>query len=176
MNQIIIGTLARAKQRHEVRVCFFVCLGNHMHLLLWTEDARELSKFMGYFLSKLAREVGRLTRWKEKIFGRRYTAIVVSDEEEAQIARLRYQLAHGAKEDLVERPRDWPGVHCVRALLEGEALEGSGSTAPRSMQRAAVERSLSLFSTRRGRCWSSILYRAGSICRKSRDAPGPRPW
>jgi REP element-mobilizing transposase RayT len=55
MNQIIIGTLARAKQRHEVRVCFFVCLGNHLHLLLWTEDARELAKFMGYFLSKLAR-------------------------------------------------------------------------------------------------------------------------
>ena len=124
MNQIIIGTLARAKQRHKVRVCFFVCLGNHMHLLLWAENARELAKFMGYFLSKLAREVGRLTRWKEKIFGRRYTSIVASDEEEAQIARLRYQLAHGAKEDLVERPRDWPGVHCVRALLEGEPLEG----------------------------------------------------
>jgi hypothetical protein len=24
----------------------------------------------------------------------------------------------------VERPRDWPGVHAVRALLEGEVLEG----------------------------------------------------
>jgi REP element-mobilizing transposase RayT len=124
MNQIIIGTLARAKQRHKVRVCFFVCASNHMHLLLWTEDARELAKFMGYFLSKLAREVGRLTGWKEKIFGRRYQAIVVSDEEEAQIGRLRYGLAHGAKEDLVDRPRDWPGVHAVRALLEGEVLEG----------------------------------------------------
>src|SRR3954453_8783728 len=63
-------------------------------------------------------------RLKEKIFGRRYQSIVVSDEEEAQIGRLRYQLAHGAKEDLVDRPRDWPGVHCVRALLEGEVLEG----------------------------------------------------
>jgi hypothetical protein len=95
-----------------------------MHLLLWTEDARELSKFMSYFLSKLAREVGRLTGWKEKIFGRRYTSIVVSGEEAAQVERLRYCLAHGAKEDLVDRPRDWPGVHAVRALLEGEILEG----------------------------------------------------
>jgi hypothetical protein len=95
-----------------------------MHLLLWIEDAQVLSKFMGYFESKLAREVGRLTGWKEKIFGRRYQAIVVSDEEEAQIGRLRYELAHGAKEDLVDRPRDWPGVHAVRALLEGEILEG----------------------------------------------------
>jgi putative transposase len=124
MNQIILGTLARARQRHQVQVCFFVGVSNHMHLLLWVEDAQRLSQFMGYFSSKLAREVGRLTGWKEKIFGRRYHAIVVSDEAEAQIARLRYQLAHGAKEDLVDRPRDWPGVHAVRALLEGEILEG----------------------------------------------------
>jgi REP-associated tyrosine transposase len=124
MNQIIIGTLARAKQRHQVQVCFFVGVSNHMHILLWVEDAQGLAKFMAYFQSKLAREVGRLTGWKEKIFGRRYQAIVVSDEEAAQIERLRYGLAHGAKEDLVERPRDWPGVHCVRALLEGEVLEG----------------------------------------------------
>src|SRR4051812_5811167 len=123
LNQIIIGTLARAKQRHDkVRVCFFVGLSNHMHILLWVEDAQGLAKFMGYFQSKLAREVGRLTSWKEKIFGRRYQAIVVSNEEKAQVERLRYGLAHGAKEDLVERPRDWPGVHCVRALLEGEVL------------------------------------------------------
>jgi hypothetical protein len=25
---------------------------------------------------------------------------------------------------LVDRPREWPGVHTVRALLEGEILEG----------------------------------------------------
>jgi putative transposase len=124
MNEILIGALARAKQRHQVQVCFFVCISNHMHLLLWTENARELAKFMGYFLSKLAREVGRLTGWREKIFGRRYQAIVVSGEEAAQIERLRYCLAHGAKEDLVDRPREWPGVHTVRALLEGEVLEG----------------------------------------------------
>src|SRR5213080_3031026 len=31
LNQIIIGTLARAKKRHDkVRVCFFVGLSNHM--------------------------------------------------------------------------------------------------------------------------------------------------
>jgi putative transposase len=125
MNQIIIGTLARAKQRHDkVQVCFFVGLSNHMHILLWVEDARGLAQFMRYFQSKLAREVGRLTGWKEKIFGRRYQAIVISDEEAAQVARLRYGLAHGAKEDLVEGPLDWPGVHAVRALLGGEILEG----------------------------------------------------
>jgi hypothetical protein len=61
---------------------------------------------------------------KEKIFGRRYQAIVVSSKEAAQIERLRYVLANGTKEGLVERPRDWPGVHPVRALLGEETLEG----------------------------------------------------
>jgi hypothetical protein len=121
---IILGTLARAKRRHGVRVCFFVCASNHLHLLLRVDDAQQLARFVGYFSSKLAKEVGRLTGWTQKIFGRRYQAIVVSDEEAAQLERLRYGLAHGCKEDLVERPRDWPGVHAVRALLEGEVLEG----------------------------------------------------
>ncbi len=124
LNQILIGALARIKTRHGVRIFFFVCASNHLHILLGVDDARQLARFMGDFSSKLAREVGRLTGWKQKIFSRRYQAIVVSGEDEAQIARLRYGLAHGAKEDLVERPREWPGVHAVRALLEGEILEG----------------------------------------------------
>ncbi len=124
LNQIIIGTLARAKRRYGVRVCFFVCISNHLHMLLGVDDAQQLARFVGYFSSKLAKEVGRLTGWTQKVFGRRYQAVVVSDEEAAQLERLRYGLAHGCKEDLVDRPRDWPGVHAVRAMLEGEVLEG----------------------------------------------------
>jgi hypothetical protein len=36
-----------------------------------------------------------------------------------------HSLSHGCKENLVERPQDWPGVHCVNALLTGQALEGT---------------------------------------------------
>ncbi len=49
---------------------------------------------------------------------------MISEEETAQVERLRYVLAHGAKEDLVESPEDWPGVHCVREILGGEPLTG----------------------------------------------------
>ena len=33
-------------------------------------------------------------------------------------------LTHAVKENLVERAQEWPGVHCVRALLKGEPLTG----------------------------------------------------
>jgi putative transposase len=124
LNEIILGALARAKSLYPVRICGFSFLSNHFHLLLEVDDARQLSRFMGHFNSKLAREVGRLTGWKQKIFERRYQAIVVSSEDGAQTDRLKYVLGHGCKEDLVERPREWPGVHCVQALTEGKILEG----------------------------------------------------
>ncbi|HEV8578591.1 MAG TPA: hypothetical protein VGX68_05855 [Thermoanaerobaculia bacterium] len=79
---------------------------------------------MGHFTSKLAREVSRLTGWWQKIFGRRYRAILVTPEEAAQIERMSYILSHGAKEGLVDSPRQWPGVHAVRALLGEEELKG----------------------------------------------------
>jgi hypothetical protein len=45
--------------------------------------------FMGYVNSNLAREAGRLNRWREKFWSRRYRAIVASQEEGAQRERLK---------------------------------------------------------------------------------------
>ena len=124
LNRIIMGALARASHRYDVGVVAMAFLSNHYHVLLWADDARQLARFMTYFNSKLAREIGRLTGWRQKIWSRRYQAIVVSQEEEAQEARLAYVLAHGVKEQLVACIGDWPGVHAAPALLSGLALEG----------------------------------------------------
>ena len=59
------------------------------------EDSERLAHFMGYFNSELAREVSRSTGWRDKVFSRRYQAILISDEEEAQVGRLTYVLSHG---------------------------------------------------------------------------------
>jgi hypothetical protein len=124
LSAIILGVLARYVLRYGVRCIAFAFVSSHYHLLLEVDDARQLSRFMNAFNSKLAREIGRLTGWREKIWSRRYQAIVVSGEETAQIDRFKYVLSHGVKENLVERLRDWPGVHAVRAFLEDEILEG----------------------------------------------------
>lgn len=67
----------------------------------------------------------RLQGWRGSLFEGRYHAIPVSDEPEAQVDRLRYLLAHGVKEGLVDSPIDWPGVHSAAALLGDRNLEGS---------------------------------------------------
>jgi hypothetical protein len=121
---IVIGILARAARLSGAQICAFVFLSSHYHLLVWVEDAEQLSILMEYLNSNLAREVGRLVGWKEKFWSRRYQGIVVSAEEAAQVGQLRYLLAHGVKEGLVARCGDWPGPHSVRALLTGTSLSG----------------------------------------------------
>ena len=99
-------------------------MSTHFHLLLSVDDADQLARFMEYLDSNLAREIKRLYDWPDHVWGRRYQAILVSEEEGAQVDRLRYNLSHGVKELLVERAVDWPGVHSVRELLAGEPIRG----------------------------------------------------
>jgi len=124
MNDVVRGVLARAARLASVAVHAPAFLSNHYHLLVSVSDAQQLSKFMNYFNSNLAREAGRLVRWREKFWGRRFQAVIVSDEEEAQVGRPAYVLAQGVKEGLVASPFDWPGVHCAQALTEGTSICG----------------------------------------------------
>lgn len=121
---LVIGVLARAQRKYSVDLHAFVFLSNHFHLLLTAENAEQLARFMNYVNSNVAREAGRLTEWREKFWGRRYQAIVISEEESAQVNRLRYVLSHGCKEGLIASPYEWPGPSTVRALIEGETLQG----------------------------------------------------
>jgi REP element-mobilizing transposase RayT len=105
LNRRVVGVLARAVARYDVGVCAFVFLSNHCHLLLRPSTVHQLSAFMGYVNSNIAREVGRLHHWREKFWGRRYRPVPVSFEPEAQIARLHYVLSQGCKEDLVACPQ-----------------------------------------------------------------------
>lgn len=124
LNSIVRGVLGRAAARYEVGIVAFATLSNHWHLLLVPRDAEQLAAFMGYVNGNLAKEVGRLHHWKEKVWSRRYRAIVVSDEPEAQVARLRYLLEQGCKEGLVRSPRHWPGATSTEALLNGRPVTG----------------------------------------------------
>ena len=88
-------------------------------MLLSPENAEQLAGFMCFVNGNIAREVGKWAHWKDKFWGRRYSSIVISDEEAAQEARLKYLLANGCKEGLVASPKDWPGVSVAATLRNG---------------------------------------------------------
>ena len=124
LNRLLIGVIGRALSLFDLELCFVVFLSNHAHFLVVPKDGEALSGFMQHVNSNVAREAGRLHRWKEKFWSRRARVIWTSDEPEAQIARLVYLLEQGVKEGLVWSPYDWPGVHSAWALAYGQPLKG----------------------------------------------------
>ena len=107
-----------------MKVHAVVVLSSHYHLLLSPDEPDQLVRFMQFVQTNIAKEAGELHDWSGSFWARRYRHVPVSDETEAQVARLRYVLENSVKENLVARPRDWPGVHSVQALLEGRPMEG----------------------------------------------------
>jgi hypothetical protein len=124
INEIFMGILGRAlKVRPGVGIVAFTFMSNHYVMLLRVKDAGAMARFMEYVNGNLAREACRLHDWEDKLWSRRYRSIPVVDEA-SQVARLRYVLAHGAKEGLVQRPVDWPGAKSLDGLLHGKCLTG----------------------------------------------------
>jgi REP element-mobilizing transposase RayT len=85
-NDLIIGVIGRAQRKYGIAIHGLVVLSNHAHLLLSAESPQELAAFMGYAAGNIASEIGRLHSWRE-FWARRYRAIFVSHEEEAQVRR-----------------------------------------------------------------------------------------
>jgi REP element-mobilizing transposase RayT len=117
-NELIGGVLARAVRQCEVELFGYVFTSNHFHLMVRAPSAIAMSQFMQRLQSNIAVKVGRLVGWRGRFFARRYSAEPIVDEA-AQVERLRYILSHGVKEGLVSEVRQWPGLTCVHALLEG---------------------------------------------------------
>ncbi|WP_375768923.1 hypothetical protein NR798_45810 [Archangium gephyra] len=117
VNEVVGGVLARAVQQSagNVRLHAFTFASNHFHLLVWTRGVA-LASFMQYLRANLSRKVGRLVDWSGGFWERRYSAEPVLDDT-ALVGRLRYVLAHGVKEGLVERSAEWPGLTCLPQLL-----------------------------------------------------------
>jgi hypothetical protein len=124
LTNLILGVIGKAQYLYGMTIHAFVFLSTHAHFLLSPASAGQLARFMQFVNANVAKEAGRLHVWPERLWSRRYRAIVVVDEQAAH-ARLRYILAHGAKEGLVGSSASWPGPNCVDALTTGELLRGT---------------------------------------------------
>jgi hypothetical protein len=124
LTDIILGIIGKAQELYGMSIHAFVFLSTHAHLLLSPTSPGQLALFMQFVNANVAKEAGRLHLWRERLWSRRYRSIVVADDDAAH-ARIRYILAHGAKEGLLASPNAWPGPNCIAALTTGALLRGT---------------------------------------------------
>jgi hypothetical protein len=119
MTAIILGVLGRAQALYGMVIHAFIFLSDHYHMLVTPKNAKQLADFAGYVDGNIAKEAGKQGDWHGKFWGQRYQAIPVSEEEEAQVSRLKYIFSNGCKEGLVASPLDWTGASTANALRKG---------------------------------------------------------
>ena len=120
----MIGILCAAQELYPlVELYSFVVLSNHWEFLASCECAEEFVLFTGYVNGNFARECGRAHAWTGPFWSRRVRVIPCLDDA-ATVDRLRYCMAQGAKEGLVDSPLDWPGATAVPALVGDMTLVG----------------------------------------------------
>ena len=108
-NELAHKWLKRAVRIYKVELYAAVMMGNHFHLLV-RAPLMNLSKFMQYFQTNLARAVNKLRkRFDAAVFPRRFAAEPVLDE--ASFDRmLAYVLCNPVAANLVARPEEYPGL------------------------------------------------------------------
>ena len=65
-NLIFKGILARAQTLFPVRLCHYIFMGNHLHLIVIVKSAEDLSSFMGYVKGEISHSVNRLLGRRQK--------------------------------------------------------------------------------------------------------------
>lgn len=123
IDQIIVGVVAKARQRFKTVSLFEAAfLSNHFHILMQAPPG-DFSKFVGFIKKEISRRVGRLHNWQGPLWEGRFKATALPTPA-SQINAARYVLEQGVKEDLVENPWDWPGLHSAKWHKFGRPLEG----------------------------------------------------
>ncbi len=124
VHRIIAGVVGRAQEQCGIELYAFVFMSTHYHMLLGCKDAEQQSNFMRMLNGNLSKKLNDLNGRTGSTWARRFRAIPVSNDRATQRRRLRYLLAHGVKERLVRRCKDWPGLSALPWLLKGTPIRG----------------------------------------------------
>ena len=98
----------------------FTQLSNHLHLDL-KDTHGELSRFMQYFASRIARDINCLLVREGPLLARRYAATPIIDDAALE-ERIIYTLLNPVKAQLCARHSEWAGLAFVAGAMTRETF------------------------------------------------------
>jgi REP element-mobilizing transposase RayT len=122
LNDLILGVVGRGQVVYpKVKLHMSTVMSNHLHAIA-TGPPTQLPFFIGFIKREISRRWGMRpdVDWPGAMW-EPYVATALPTHE-SQVNALKYVLSQGVKEDLVERPQDWPGVNWFHALLLGRKM------------------------------------------------------
>ncbi len=115
LSQIIAYCLAEAAERFRVQLIAWVVMSNHYHAVVHDTDGR-LPAFLAHFHRNVAKAVNRLRGRHENMWSAEETCVTYLPTPEDVLEKVVYVLTNPVAANLVERAREWPGLHSIGHL------------------------------------------------------------
>lgn len=123
VRKLCAGVVAHSQIRYpQVKLYAIAVLSNHFHMMV-SGPSKHVSAFTGYIKQEISRRLGQRYKLRGTFWDGRFSAVALPTPESRRDS-LRYILSQGVKEDLVESPREWPGLHCASQLMYGTKITG----------------------------------------------------
>jgi putative transposase len=116
--------MADAAKRSGVIVLLSTVESNHHHTVIYDRYGR-FPKFIEHFHKMVAKCVNAARGRRENLWASTETCVTQLLDYETILDKLAYVAANPAKDDLVERSIDWPGLNGYRHLRERKTLRAT---------------------------------------------------
>ena len=120
VNFLLWSILARARQKYDLRISAAMFMGNHMHMLVVTDDPAQLASFVGYVKRETAHAINDLLgREKHTVWCEGFEASIVLSPEDV-IKILVYIYTNPVAAGLVASVDEYPGVSTWRMFKNNQ--------------------------------------------------------
>jgi REP element-mobilizing transposase RayT len=120
LNFIIWGILAKAKKLYDVKICHFLFMANHFHMLLAVSNPDHLPAFVGYIKAETSHAINLLLgRQKKTIWCEGYDSPIILDVRTV-LRYLRYIYLNPVEAGLVNSIDEYPGVSSWQMFKTGK--------------------------------------------------------
>src|ERR1700733_830917 len=97
--------LAEQMQKANVEVWAYCLMPNHVHLILYPQDTKGLSRAVGAAHKRWANFINGRGRWRGHLFDGRFSSVAM--DESHLIAAIRYVALNPVRARLVARAEEW---------------------------------------------------------------------
>lgn len=143
MAVIIKSILASALNLYNLKICHFIVMGNHLHMIVVVDTPEDLPLFVGYFKRESALAVNALLgRRRRSVWEENYDSPIVLDGDKV-VDRIVHLYANPAEANLEESIERYPNLSSWQAFLDG-GIEESCPRIPRNAVPCIINKQLSL--------------------------------
>ena len=123
LRAILWGILARASSMYQVKVCHFLWMANHLHLLIVVDNPEHVKDFVGYIKTESAHAVNRLMgRRRRTVWCEGYDSPTLLTTKEV-LRYILYTYSNPARADLEETIEKYPGLNSWSMYMDNKSTK-----------------------------------------------------